>query len=476
MTLLGIALCVIGILLLSHSLRKQSLIRALAREVRAARERDQEMSIRIDDLSTKVHNTVTQLSKLSGILERRVENLEERIAKGAVPASGLSLVTEADRELQDRIERLEKLTGDFGDNPGSEIEKAAEESTDQPAPSPVAPSPSITTPTISLHEIMTPWRELLYREVTVLASSLPQNPRKAADLLRKALRDHHLDSLIHDDFTTQLFHADNGGSNGSSGSQGVSPAALAALLEQTLSQLFQGSSPPELIPSTRRLRTLLLVGAEGSGKTTASIGLAHEALKAGGRVILADCTAETSREGLSLAQWTASTGLDVVAPIVNSKPHHVAYKAIHRAQDEKCDLLILDTPPALGPKAKISESVTHIAAMIAREQPYPPHDTVLVLDASQPEQAVQQGKRLLSEGSFSGLLLSHLDAMPTPGVVSGIAQALELPVWYLVYGSSGRECSRFNPVIFSRALWGSVPAGTEDAKVDPSSTEEVRAV
>jgi len=460
MTLLGIALCIIGILLLSHSLQRQSLIRALAREVRSSRERGQELSIRLDDLTTKLNNSVTQLSKQSGMVDRRVLDLEERFSKGKVGQSGLALVSEADRELEDRLYRLELLA----DSPGTQLGLEAE------APAPAAPGAAPASAPIAensltkepqaptLLEVLTPWRELLTRDMSALASASSQGGRKFLEMMRKALKDHELDALLSEEAAKQIAAKLSALDSGER-AQALSPSFLASIFENRFREMTSTSEPFLWKPPSneRRLRTLLLVGAELSGKTTAAVGLAHEALRAGAHVIVADCSLNTRAAGVALTTWQNARGLDIVAPIVNSKPHHVAYKAIHRAQDEKSDVLILDTPAGLTPKGKVSDAVTNIAAMIAREQPYPAHDTILVLSAASPKDSIAHGKRFLAEGSFSGLLLTHLDKMPSPGILFAISDALRIPLWYFNYGASGREIVAANPVVLSKALWNSSP-------------------
>jgi fused signal recognition particle receptor len=385
-------------------------------------------------------------------------------------------VSDTDRELQERLERLERIA----ESPAAGLSLEAQEPEVPAEPAPSTP-PTETTTVVeeesvpTLIEVLTPWRELLFRDLTSLSAASNHGPKKFIEILRKALRDHQLDSLLTEStvkqIASQLAQSDSNGHP-----ETLSPSVLAALFEASFKDKFATSGPINWKPAAgeRRLRTLLLVGAEKSGKTTAAVGLAREALAMNARVVLADCTPDHRTSGISLTSWRATYGLDVVAPIVNSKPHHVAYKAIHRAQDEKADVLLLDTPSGFTPKGKVSEAVTNIAAMIAREQPYPPHDTILVLDASSPEQALTQGKRFLAEGSFSGLLLTHVDKIPSPGALIAISEGLKIPVWHLNYGNSGREITGFNPVTLSRAFWA---ASTHEASPDheeSSVTEELR--
>ncbi len=475
MNLLAIALGAIGVLLMAHSLSRQSLIRALARELRAIREREQELRIRFDDLSSKVNNSLTQVSKLTSMYDKRIANIEDGLSRKNPQEKLFQLESEVDQEMRDRLLRLEQLAVSGATPSATEGDSKAATASETPSAAPTQDStPSAPAVSVPLSTVMQPWNSSIRKDFVTISALKDAPAKKIIEALQKALRTHHMESLIDSAFEEQLSHA-LVSKNGNGSAHGLDQA----LLSESLSRALQEHLKPAHMFSCKsaeidqKLRTLLMVGPKNAGKTAQCVSIARMLQREGAKVLLADCTGGSERDGVSLASHHRAGDLEVVAPLINTKPHHVAYKAIHRAQDEHFEIVLLDTPPALSGRNKVSPEVTSIAGMIAREHPHPPHETVLILDASNPKEAITQGKCLLAAGAFSGLALTHLDALPHPGAVLEIVSALNMPLWFVSYGPSEREFCRFDSAQYSKLLFGlaDVTKEPEPSRAESKSDE-----
>jgi fused signal recognition particle receptor len=455
MNLIAIAVGVLGVVLLAHSLARQSVIRALARELRAIRDREQELRIRLDDLSSKLNNALTQVNKSTGIYDKRIAVIEDRLQRPGTGEKPLQLETEADIEMRERLARLEQLALGSGGSVNGKEESAspATESPHTTAPASESP-PSSPKSLTSLTYALSPWRERIAGAIGEVLDRTEAAPKRLPELLQKTMREFGLGPIFSKELDQRLQ------------TLMLTPGELTLTDVQSVlrSALMQHLGPqvPFGVPhedSDHRLRTLLVVGGEASGKSMVTAGIGNILVQENRKVLLADCTGVGMPGRLHLAELVKGISLEVVTAVVNTKPHHVAYKAIHRAQDEHFEIVLLDTPPALTGRNKVTPEVTAIASMIAREHPHPPHETLLVLNAADVKGALAQGKALMSEGSFSGLALTHLDGLSEPGAVLAIRDTLGIPLWFLSYGPNLFAVSRFTPLDFTGALIG----GTTDS-------------
>jgi signal recognition particle GTPase len=461
MNLIGIAVGVLGVVMLAHSLARQSVIRALARELRAIREREQELRIRLDDLSSKINNALTQVSKSTGIYDKRIAVIEERLQRSGAGEKSLQLETEADIEMRERLARLEQLA--WGGNVTTNGKEEA------PPPSPGSPEATASPPkdpsrpnSHTLHTLthaLSPWRDRISGAIGETLERAESAPKRFPELLAKSLREFRLEPILTKELEERLQTL-------ILSSKRLTLPDVRAVLRSGLMQHLSPDSPfgSSSKDRDRRLRTLLIVGGEASGKSLVTAGIGMILSQENSKVLLADCTGGATSGQPSLAELAKGSSLEVVTAVVNTKPHHVAYKAIHRAQDEHFEMVLLDTPSALTGRNKVTPEVTAIAGMIAREHPHPPHETLLVLNAADAKGALAQGKALMSEGSFSGLALTHLDEIAHPGTVLEIQDALGIPLWFVSVGPTVAAVSRFTSLAFAEALIG----GTTDS----SSREE----
>jgi fused signal recognition particle receptor len=214
-------------------------------------------------------------------------------------------------------------------------------------------------------------------------------------------------------------------------------------------------SPPEPLNLEKgRLNVILMVGVNGTGKTTTTAKLAHRLKDQGHRVLLA--AADTFRAAAidQLLVWGNRTGIDVIHQQEGSDPAAVVFDAVNAAKARKTDVLIVDTAGRLHSKINLMEELRKIKRVLTREIPDAPHETLLVLDATTGQNAVNQARTFNEVSQLSGLVLAKLDGTAKGGIVIAIRQEFQIPVKYIGLGEKIEDLQIFHPKPFLQALFG----------------------
>ncbi len=203
-----------------------------------------------------------------------------------------------------------------------------------------------------------------------------------------------------------------------------------------------------------RPAVLLVLGVNGSGKTTTCGKLAWRLRQAGREVVLA--AADTFRAAAieQLERWGERVGAPVVKQGPGADPSAVAFDAVRAAQARRADVLIVDTAGRLQTKTNLMAELAKVKRVIARQLPGAPHETLLVLDATTGQNGISQA-RLFHEGlALSGLVLTKLDGTAKGGVVVRIWRELALPIKLVATGERPDDLAAFDPDAFVAALTG----------------------
>jgi fused signal recognition particle receptor len=208
------------------------------------------------------------------------------------------------------------------------------------------------------------------------------------------------------------------------------------------------------MPAERRPRVTLVVGVNGVGKTTSIAKLAQRSLSAGERPLLA--AGDTFRAAAieQLGIWGERLGVEVVRHRPGSDPAAVVYDALAAAKARAADHVIVDTAGRLHTKSHLMEELAKIGRVIEREAPDWQRRTLLVVDATNGQNAVHQAREFSRTVPIDGLILTKLDGTAKGGVVVAIARALRLPVAYLGVGEGVDDLVDFRPREFASALLG----------------------
>jgi fused signal recognition particle receptor len=223
---------------------------------------------------------------------------------------------------------------------------------------------------------------------------------------------------------------------------------LAAHLREALT----GATAPLALEA--RPSVLLVLGVNGSGKTTTCGKLAAQLQGQGSRVLLA--AADTFRAAAieQLERWGERAGVAVVKQGPGADPSAVAFDAVKAAQARAADVLIVDTAGRLHTKANLMQELGKVKRVIARQLPGAPHETLLVLDATTGQNGITQARLFHDALTLTGLVLTKLDGTAKGGIVVRIARELKLPIKLVGTGERTQDLAPFDPEAFVAALVG----------------------
>ena len=200
------------------------------------------------------------------------------------------------------------------------------------------------------------------------------------------------------------------------------------------------------------ITVFLMVGVNGVGKTTSIGKLANKLEREGHKVLLA--AGDTFRAGAidQLRIWSERVGAEFVGAQPGADPASVAFDAIEAAVARKCDVVIIDSAGRLHTQSDLMQEISKVERVIARKLPGAPHETLLVLDATVGQNAVQQAKQFNQALKLSGLVLAKLDSSARGGVVVALKQEFGLPVKLIGTGEQIGDIEEFDPAEFAEEV------------------------
>lgn len=203
-----------------------------------------------------------------------------------------------------------------------------------------------------------------------------------------------------------------------------------------------------------RPQVVLVVGVNGSGKTTTIGKLASQLRAAGKSVVIAAGDTFRAAAVEQLQIWGQRAGVPVLTAPEGSDPASLAFDAMTRAQADGADLLLIDTAGRLQNRADLMEELAKIVRVIRKKDPTAPHNTVLVLDATTGQNALNQVETFLKLADVSGLVMTKLDGTAKGGVLVALADRFGLPIHAIGIGEQIDDLAPFDPDEFARALVG----------------------
>ena len=233
----------------------------------------------------------------------------------------------------------------------------------------------------------------------------------------------------------------------------ISAAELKEALADELARIMEGVARPlPLYP--RHPQVVLVVGVNGSGKTTTIGKLASQFRAAGKSVVIAACDTFRAAAVEQLRVWGERAGVPVLTAPRGSDPASLAHDALKQAQAEGADLLMIDTAGRLQNRADLMEELAKIVRVIRKVEPEAPHNTLLVLDATTGQNALTQVEIFSKIADVSGLVMTKLDGTARGGVLVAIADRFGLPIHAIGVGEQIDDLAPFDPADFARALVG----------------------
>jgi fused signal recognition particle receptor len=235
-------------------------------------------------------------------------------------------------------------------------------------------------------------------------------------------------------------------------------ADLKRSLQQRLTQLLQSPDHDGMIARAESGPTvILLIGVNGTGKTTTAAKLAWRLQREGRRVLLA--AADTYRAG-AIAQlqiWANRLDIPCVSGASGGDPASVAFDAIDAASSRGLDTVIIDTAGRLHTQEGLMDELRKITRVIGRRLPGAPHETFLVLDGTVGQNAIQQGKLFSQAVVPTGVVVTKLDGSARGGAVAALRKELGLPIRFVGLGESVEDLVPFDPERFAENLLAEAP-------------------
>jgi fused signal recognition particle receptor len=225
---------------------------------------------------------------------------------------------------------------------------------------------------------------------------------------------------------------------------------IAALTDAIAAILLPVQKPLDI--TTQKPFVLLVVGVNGSGKTTTIGKLARRFADERRQVVLA--AGDTFRAAAieQLGIWATRSGADIIQQQAGADPGAVVFDAVTAARSRRADIVIIDTAGRLHSQSHLMDELKKVKRVIQRVEPSAPHEVLLVLDANQGQNALTQATQFHQAVGVTGLVLTKLDGTAKGGIVIAIARKLGLPIRYIGVGEQAEDFGEFDARAFANAL------------------------
>ncbi|RZO32393.1 MAG: signal recognition particle-docking protein FtsY [SAR116 cluster bacterium] len=234
----------------------------------------------------------------------------------------------------------------------------------------------------------------------------------------------------------------------------VTSESLAAALSDGITEILEPVAVPIVLRDDARPHVILLVGVNGSGKTTTAGKLAQQWRSEGKSVMLAagDTFRAAAIEQLQI--WGERTGTEVIAGSQGGDAAALAYTAIEKAAAAGTDVLIIDTAGRLQNRAELMDELAKIVRVIRKLDDTAPHDSIIVLDGTVGQNAISQVKAFREVADVTGLIVTKLDGSAKGGIVIALAEEFGIPVHAVGVGEGADDLQAFTARDFANALTG----------------------
>ncbi len=234
--------------------------------------------------------------------------------------------------------------------------------------------------------------------------------------------------------------------------KGISADEVKEILADEVEKVLAPVAKPLIIDRSRRPHVVLVVGVNGTGKTTTIGKLADRFRREGLSVMLA--AGDTFRAAAidQLRIWGERTGASVVARAVGSDASGLTFDAVKVAQEQAVDVLLIDTAGRLQNKQALMDELQKVIRVIRKVDPSAPHDCVLVLDATTGQNALSQVEVFREKAGVTGLMMTKLDGTARGGILVAIAAKHRIPVHAVGIGEGVDDLQPFDPKEFARAI------------------------
>ncbi len=230
----------------------------------------------------------------------------------------------------------------------------------------------------------------------------------------------------------------------------ATPAQVRDRLKLVLQEILSGKDTG--LSLVAKPAVILIVGVNGTGKTTTIGKLASRLKQEGNKVMLAAADTFRAAAAEQLSVWGERNDVPVIKHREGADPGAVVFDALAAAKARQVDVLIVDTAGRLHTKSNLMEELKKVHKILAREAPGAPQETLLVLDATTGQNALAQARTFHEAVGVSGIVLTKLDGTPRGGIVFSIARELSLPIKFIGIGEGIEDLRKFDARDFVDAL------------------------
>ena len=294
-----------------------------------------------------------------------------------------------------------------------------------------------------------------------LKDGLTKTSSKLSDGITGLFTKRKLDATTLEDFEDLLIEADLGVATAgritdvlSKGryDKGLSPEDVKAVLAAEVERVLKPVAIPLAVSPGNRPHVILVVGVNGTGKTTTIGKLSQQFVRSGKKVILA--AGDTFRAAAidQLKIWSERTGTALISRPAGADPAGLVFDALKEAQAGGYDILMVDTAGRLQNKAALMDELEKVVRVMRKIDPTAPHDVLLVLDATTGQNALSQVEIFRERAGVTGLIMTKLDGTARGGILIAIAEKYGLPVHAIGVGEGVEDLQPFDPGEFARAI------------------------
>ena len=234
----------------------------------------------------------------------------------------------------------------------------------------------------------------------------------------------------------------------------IAPEEVRAILGSEVAKVLDPMAQPLELHGDKRPFVILVVGVNGTGKTTTIGKLSHQFAQDGKSVVIA--AADTFRAAAidQLQIWGTRTGAPVVAGNVGADAAGLTYDALQQAQEQDADVLLIDTAGRLQNKADLMEELAKIVRVVKKLDDSAPHSVLLILDATTGQNAVSQAQAFREIAGVTGIIMTKLDGTARGGILVAIAEKFALPIHAIGVGETVDDLQAFDAYDFAAAIAG----------------------
>ena len=236
--------------------------------------------------------------------------------------------------------------------------------------------------------------------------------------------------------------------------RGADEAAIKAAVAEEIAAILRPVAKPIDVTAFPRPQVILVIGVNGSGKTTTIAKLAHYFQELDYSVMLAAGDTFRAAAIAQLAVWAGRVGVPIITGPEGGDPSAVVFDAVKAATEQGIDALIVDTAGRLHNKRELMDELAKIRRVLGRLNPEAPHDVVLVLDATNGQNALQQIEIFKEVAGVTGLIMTKLDGTARGGVLVAAAEQYGLPIHAIGVGEKLDDLRPFDPDLVARVIAG----------------------